>query len=371
MRQAPTQPADPGKEDDPFPQVERPRSGLSALAIAGIAAGCAVLLFVVIESRRTAHQEERSLFDTKGQVQLQAPAPLVLPPAEPLTVIAQRDDEKSEAKSPSVPLRQVSPPPAPPQVYYPPPPAYVPPPAPAFSVATGAAPRNAPGATTIVYDVSPVEPQSAAAGSASSASGGAEPSLLRGRAKASRLRNGKTTIAQGALIRAILETALDTTRPGLVRAVVSEDVYSFDGSRILIARGSRLIGQYGGQISIGQKRVGVIWSRLVRPDGAMIELESPATDTLGRSGVKGRVNTHFFARFGNAFLQTILDIGVNVASSRLADGTVIYGIPGTLGNAARAGLQTDQVAQPTIKVRQGTSVNVLVARDLDFTAVEN
>lgn len=188
------------------------------------------------------------------------------------------------------------------------------------------------------------------------------------RVTAGHLSNPATTIPQGAIVHAVLETALDSTRPGLARAIVSDDVRGFDGTRILIPRGSRLIGEYDSQVESGQNRALIMWTRLIRPDGVTIALQSPVADPLGRVGVKARVNTHFFERFGSAILQSALQVGVNLASRSVYDGTLVVGLPGSTTNLPTAG--NAQNVTPTLKVRQGTSVSVFVARDLDFTSAE-
>lgn len=197
---------------------------------------------------------------------------------------------------------------------------------------------------------------------------GVDPSSLAGRrAGATRLTNPTTTIPQGAVIQAVLETALDSNRPGFARAIVSRDVRGFDGSRILIPRGSRLVGEYKSDLVQGQNRAFVQWQTLTRPDGVQIAVESPAADPLGRTGVKGNVNTHFFERFAGAILQSTLDIGVGIATRKASDGTIIVGLPGSTQSVAAA---SPQSIKPTLKVPHGSSVSVFVARDLDFIAVE-
>lgn len=197
--------------------------------------------------------------------------------------------------------------------------------------------------------------------------GPAQPRPAGASATITRLANPSTTIPQGALIQAVLETALDSSRPGFARAVVSRDVRSFDGTKILIPRGSRLFGEYKADLVDGQNRAFVLWQKLTRPDGVQIAIESPAADPLGRAGVKGKVNTHFFERFAGSILQSALDIGVGIATRSASNGTVIVGLPGssqTTINPAQSNVK------PTLKVRHGTSVSVFVARDLDFTAAE-
>lgn len=113
----------------------------------------------------------------------------------------------------------------------------------------------------------------------------------------------------------------------------------------------------------------------MRPDGIIISLDSPSADPLGRAGVKGKVDNHFFAKFGGAILQSALDIGVQVASNRIVsgNGTTIYApglnaLPGTVQGSSS--ISSPEKVQPPLTVRQGTSVSVFVARDLDFTLAD-
>lgn len=186
------------------------------------------------------------------------------------------------------------------------------------------------------------------------------------RVRAGRLVNPSLTVPLGTLIPAVLETALDSTRAGSVRGLVQRDVHSFDGSRVLIPLGSRLYGTYEGALAEGQKRALVTWTRLLRPDGVTIALDSQASDPLGRAGIRGKVDTKFWQRFGGAILQTVLDIGAGLATRSVGDG-VIVALPGSTQNVSR--IAPSQVT-PTLRVKQGTSISVYVARDLDFSSVE-
>ncbi|WP_228244138.1 TrbI/VirB10 family protein [Porphyrobacter sp. GA68] len=177
--------------------------------------------------------------------------------------------------------------------------------------------------------------------------------------------NPALTIPKGTVIPAVLETAIDSTQAGGVRALVQRDVHGFDGSRVLLPRGSRLYGEYEA-IGQGQRRALVTWTRAMRPDGVVIALDSPASDPLGRAGIPGRVDSKFLARFGNAILQSALDLGVGVATAAATDGVVV--LPGAVRPQAPQVADNQQI-QPTLKVRHGTSVSVFVARDLDFSAV--
>jgi type IV secretion system protein VirB10 len=185
------------------------------------------------------------------------------------------------------------------------------------------------------------------------------------RAVATRFANPGSTVPKGTVIHAVLETAFDSTRAGFARAIISRDVRSFDGVRVLVPKGSKLLGEYQADLNHGQNRALVQWHRLMLPDGVMIDVDSPSTDSLGRAGVKGKVNSHFLARFGGSILQSVLDIGVQVATRKAAGDTLILGVP--IGSQEKIAPQGD--VKPTLTIKQGSSVAVLVARDLDFTSV--
>ena len=182
-------------------------------------------------------------------------------------------------------------------------------------------------------------------------------------ATATAMVNPRTTVTQGTLIPAVLETAIDTDVPGYTRAIVSADVRSFDGSTVLVPRSSRLIGQYKSGMQAGQKRAYVIWTRLIRPDGVSVNISSPAVTFAGETGLPGNVNSHFFERFGSAMLLSVIG-----GLSAIGGGTAAVITGGGQSAAATAVGQTGQIA-PTIRVRQGQPIRVFTARDLDFSTV--
>ena len=182
-------------------------------------------------------------------------------------------------------------------------------------------------------------------------------------AQATPMANPSTTVTQGTLIPAVLETAINTNVPGFVRAVVSKDVRSFDGTRILVPRSSRLIGQYQSGLQNGQKRAYVIWTRLIRPDGASVNLASPAVGFDGTTGLAGKVDSNFFQRFGSALLLSVVG-----GLSNLASGGASVVLGGGQNAAATALEQNGQIG-PTVRVKQGAPIRIFTARDLDFTQV--
>ncbi len=195
-------------------------------------------------------------------------------------------------------------------------------------------------------------------------------------ARATMLRDQANLIPQGATVPAVLETALDSDLPGYARAVVSRDVRGFDASRVLIPRGSRVIGEYRSAVSQGQTRAFVIWTRIIRPDGGSIMIGSGGGDTLGRAGLAGSVDTHFFERFSGAILLTVLNAGASAAataasgvpSTEVVIGSTAAGAVGGVTAPLSALTPTD--IPPTIKVAQGTPLLIFVQRDLDFSDVE-
>ena len=324
------------------------RSGL--LLIGG------VLLFNALDARRETRSASESLPIVSEGEMISAPPPLALPPDR--FALSDRLGPPAEPPESSTPHSSTAPTPrAVPRVVE----RLVPAPAPApLDPKPLPRPQYAPPEPAVIERAIPAEFPAAIASS----------SERDDRVFAGRLRNPALTVPQGTMIAAVLETALDSTRPGAVRAIVSRDVRSYDGSRVLIPRGSRLYGEYASEITAGQNRALIRWKRLTRPDAVIIELNSPAADPLGRAGVRGKVDRHFLERFGGAILQSFLDIGVGVATRSVAKDTVVVGLPGSTQHVTNEQQQALNQVQPTLRVRQGTSVSVFVARDLDFSTVE-
>ena len=174
-------------------------------------------------------------------------------------------------------------------------------------------------------------------------------------------------VAQGTIIQAILETAINSDLPGMIRGQVSEDVRSFDGSSVMIPKGSRLIGRYSSNIEIGQNRIVAVWTRLIRPDGNSIALGSPASDDLGVSGLTGTVDTHFTERFGSAALISVLAGLSGYGTSQIDDVAgrdTATGVGDDFTGAASGSFERYLSLAPTIRADQGSRVSVFVARDL-------
>ena len=193
--------------------------------------------------------------------------------------------------------------------------------------------------------------------------------------RATNLRDPSRMIVQGTIIAAVLETAIDSELPGTIRAQVSRPVYSFDGSEVLMPSGTRLIGSYNPKVAIAQKRVLIAWNRAITPEGRSVTLTATGTDTLGRAGQRGNVDTRFRERFGSAALiSTIKAIPAALGGGTENEGRgtevargVSEDVSDDLGDASEDALEEYLKLPPVIRVPQGTRMRVLVNQDLDFT----
>ncbi|TIQ37172.1 MAG: TrbI/VirB10 family protein [Mesorhizobium sp.] len=200
-------------------------------------------------------------------------------------------------------------------------------------------------------------------------------------AKARKIERVDALVPEGTLIPGILETAIVSDLPGQIRAIVSRDVYSFDGRRVLIPTGTRLIGEYQSQVTQGQTRIFVVWTRLLRDDGVSIRLDSIGADSLGRSGLTGHVDKKFRERFGAAILLSIVGGGASyltgygsdraggAENSGQAEETARETIARTFSDMANQALGDSLKIKPTISVSQGERIFVFVRQDLDFSAM--
>ena len=337
--------------DDLAPQIELPREAVPMPLIIGLALLLGLGLFLYLDAnRRVILNEIQGTKIGNGVSGPRAPVPdLIIPAAEPAAVVT----------APAVPGRNAAALPA----------AAQPPAVPRAALPNAAAkasslalammmqrPRGNEPALVVDMTAGTGAPLD---GNAAAAEGGDDA------VRATIIRNRGSIIPQGAIIAATLETPLDSDRPGLARAIVAQDARSFDGARVLIPRGSRLIGEFKAETGPGLRRVLVTWNRLIRPDGVAIRIGSPVTDAMGGAGVPGRVNTHNFERFGNAVLQSPLTVGVNLASLPRNSAGVYVGLPSTAADLGRS-LAPASTRPATVKVREGAQVAVFVARDLDF-----
>lgn len=176
-------------------------------------------------------------------------------------------------------------------------------------------------------------------------------------------------VQAGSLISAALITGLRSDLPGQVTAQVTENVYDSPTGRILlIPQGSRLIGDYDDQVGFGQRRVLLAWTRLILPDGRSIVLErQPAGDGAGFAGLEDHVDEHWGALARAAGLSTLLSFGAQLAADDSSSELIRAlrdGGQNTLNQAGQEIVRRQLNVPPTLTVRPGFPVRVLVSRDL-------
>ncbi|MQW87776.1 TrbI/VirB10 family protein [Sinorhizobium saheli] len=177
----------------------------------------------------------------------------------------------------------------------------------------------------------------------------------------------------GSVIAAALITGIKSDLPGSITAQVTENVYdSPTGAHLLIPQGARLIGQYDSQVAFGQSRVLLVWNRVVMPDGTSIVLERlQGTDPQGFSGLEDEVDYHWGQLFKAAALSTLLGVGTQIGSddeeSEIAQ-AIRESAQGTASNVGQQIVSRQLNIQPTLTIRPGFPVRVIVNRDLVMQA---
>lgn len=211
----------------------------------------------------------------------------------------------------------------------------------------------------------------AGAGEGESQASPARPSRPIALVSAANLPSRTWLLPRGAVLDCTLETAIDSTLPGLAACVLAADTFGADGRAVLLPRGTRLVGQVQSEVRAGQARVGILWQEARTPGGVVVALDSPATDAQGRTGLLAKVDRHFTDRFGAALLVSMIDAGAQaLANSQRGGGTQVTIDPGGSKEVIAEVLRADLGIPPTLSVAPGTRVQVLVAAHLDFRGVE-
>ena len=200
--------------------------------------------------------------------------------------------------------------------------------------------------------------------------GGHTPTVNSGRLRPSA---GHYVVLAGSTIAAALVTGLSSDLPGEVVAQVTEDVFdSTTGRTVLVPQGTRLLGSYDAHVTYGQSRALVVWTRLILPDGRSLDLDRLiGTDAAGQSGFADRVDHHLGKLLEAGLISTLFGVGSNVATGGGNNNDIAFAIRDSAGQSVqRAGdklVEHQLDVQPTITVRPGARVRVLVSRDLVLT----
>jgi type IV secretion system protein VirB10 len=201
-----------------------------------------------------------------------------------------------------------------------------------------------------------------------------QPSRQAG-AKAYMLADPSLMVTKGAVIPCNVTPALDSTLPGIVTCIQSADVWSADGKVMLLERGTKWVGEQKMGLAQGQRRMGMLWIRGETPQHVLIDVDSGTADHLGRPGIDGTVDNHFWDRFGGAILISLIsDVGsfLSATQSGGSGNATAVNFPGTVNGAQSVMsdvLKSTINIPPTLTRNAGAAISIYVARDLDFRDV--
>lgn len=184
--------------------------------------------------------------------------------------------------------------------------------------------------------------------------------------------NRDLRLSAGAKIACAGDTAFDSTLAGISTCTVTSDVYSDNGHVLLIERGSTVNTEFRSAPAQGQRRVFILSARIQTPGGVFVQIDSPAADALGRTGIDGAVDNHWGERLGAAFLLSLVQdsIGYLASRSNSSNGTVVFENTQQTGNdMADKVLNSTINIPPTITKSQGADFLIVLARDIDFSNV--
>ena len=194
------------------------------------------------------------------------------------------------------------------------------------------------------------------------------------------LRNPDTLLVRGTYIRCVLETRIVTDYPGFTSCIVTEPVYSINGRRLLLPKGSKALGRYEGEPT--GPRVAVLWDRITTPNGLDVTLEGPGVDNLGGSGHPGDYNGHWFSKMSSALMISLVSDAFKYEAaehgpktSEVTSGGTIVSQPfesntaKTMERLANQALSKAESRPATVTINQGTVLNIYVAKDVDFSSV--
>nr|WP_255692866.1 TrbI/VirB10 family protein [Luteimonas sp. XNQY3] len=189
-----------------------------------------------------------------------------------------------------------------------------------------------------------------------------------------------TLLLRGTYIRCVLQSRVISDFPGYTSCIVTEPVYSVNGRRLLLPRGSKVMGFYNADSVIGD-RAAIVWDRITTPTGLDVNMRSPGVDALGSAGNSGHHTAHWGQRLASALLISMLGDAFKYAAAEhgrpqtsFGNGFVVQNpyesnTARTLERMANMALERNMARPPTVTINQGAVVNVYVARDVDFSAV--
>jgi len=177
-------------------------------------------------------------------------------------------------------------------------------------------------------------------------------------------------IMAGTVISAALLTGINSDLPGMVLATVTEPVYDTKlGSHLLIPQGTRLIGEYDSQIAFGQRRVLLVWNRLIFPDASSLTLDRvPGVDAIGNAGLEDGVDRHWRQLLAGAALSTLIGVAAELAAPDRNSSQVVISarqsVQDSINQVGQELTRRNLNVQPTLTIRAGYPVRVIVSKDL-------
>ena len=194
--------------------------------------------------------------------------------------------------------------------------------------------------------------------------------------QAAMLGDRSLLLPKGRTVDCSLSTRVVSDLAGMATCVLTSNVYSDNGRVVLLERGSEAVGEYGATVTQGQRRLFVLWTRVKTPSGVVINLNSPAADALGTSGLEGYVDNHWWERIGAAFMLSLVQDAIAYKTAEAtggnngAQGTAVFQNSSQTGDRlAEKVLDSTINIKPTIYKNQGDRATIFVARDLDFGTV--
>lgn len=195
------------------------------------------------------------------------------------------------------------------------------------------------------------------------------------------LYNKDKLLVQGTYLRCVLETKIISEIPGFTSCIITEPVYSASGKYVLLPKGSKVMGQYGPS-NPTSGRLGVIWDRIITPDGVDVTLKSPGVDNLGAAGHVGKFKSHWPSRLGSALLISLISDAFKYAAAEYGPaGETVTTSSSTITNPYESEtadtlkqlainqLERNNARPNTVTINQGSLINIYTAQDIDFSSI--
>lgn len=184
------------------------------------------------------------------------------------------------------------------------------------------------------------------------------------------LPNRNFLLTKGTYLDCALETAIDSTVPGITSCRLTRDIYSENGKVVLLDKGTKIVGEFRGGLKQGDGRIFVLWTRATTPTGVSVNLDSPGADSLGRAGHEGYVDTKFWDRFGAAIMFSLIDDLMPYAAEKASNGEIVLkSTTESAGDTAKTIVQSTINIPPRLVKNQGEHIIVVLGRDIDFRSV--